>query len=146
MKKFRLFEIISGIVLVSLTVFSGISCAQAASTGKLEGVSWVLKSYGDPGSLKIALTDKETTLIFDKAKKEASGNGGVNGYGGKYEINGSRLTVSNIIHTEMASTNNALNIQESTFFKILESAQNYKINGQELTITGTEGTLVFTQK
>jgi heat shock protein HslJ len=36
--------------------------------------------------------------------------------------------------------------QEKAFFNILQSAQSYKISGQELTITGTEGILVFLQK
>jgi heat shock protein HslJ len=146
MKRYRLFELIAIAIIITLTVITGVSCAKAVATGQLEGVNWVLKYYGDLGNLKAVIPDKEATLIFDKDKKQVTGNGGVNGYGGSYEINGGQLTVSNIIHTEMASINQALNTQENTFFYILESAQSYKLNGQELTITGSKGLLVFMQK
>ena len=146
MKRIRFFELIGAIIIISIAVFAGISCAKAVATGKLEGVTWVLKYYGDPGNVKAVLLDKEATLNFDKDKKEISGNGGVNGYGGNYEINGSQLTVSGIIHTEIASINQALNNQENTFFSILGSAQSYKLNGVELTITGSKGLLVFFQQ
>jgi len=144
MKKFRFFEAIGLIVILALTALAGISCAKAA-TGTLEGVTWVLKSYGDPGNLTTAVADKETTLTFNKEKKEVSGSGGVNGYGGNYEVNGNKLTVTGIIHTMMAAEGPIMG-QENAFFRILESAQSYKIDGDQLTITGAEGTLVFSEK
>jgi heat shock protein HslJ len=146
MKRIRFIEVIGAVIIISIAVFAGISCTKVVATGKLEGITWALKYYGDSGNLQAALPDKEATLIFNKDKKQVTGNGGVNGYGGNYEINGSQLTVSAIIHTEMASVNQALNNQENTFFNILESAQSYKLNGQELTITGTKGLLVFYAK
>jgi heat shock protein HslJ len=115
----------------------------STNAGKLEGVTWVLKSYGDPDSLKMAVSGHEPTLTFDKDKKQISGNGGVNGYGGDYEVDGNRLTLSGIVHTLMASTDPSRNEQEAAFFQILASAESYKISGQELTITGTKGALVF---
>jgi heat shock protein HslJ len=145
MQRIRFFEIIGVIVIFSLTAFSGISCAKASDADKLEGITWVLKSYGDPNSLKAAVPDKETTLKFDKETKRVGGNGGVNSYGGDYEIDGSKLTVSGIISTKMAGPPALMN-QENAFFNILESAQSFKITGEELTIIGTEGVLVFTHK
>lgn len=143
MKRIRLFEIIGAIVMLSLTAVACISSVGATNAGKLEGVTWVLKSYGDPDSLKMAVSGHEPTLTFDKDKKQISGNGGVNGYGGDYEVDGNRLTLSGIVHTLMASTDPSLNEQEAAFFQILASAESYKISGQELTITGTKGVLVF---
>jgi heat shock protein HslJ len=146
MPRIRLFEIIGAAVIVALTAFAGISCGDEGNAAKLEGVTWVLKSYGDPGELKAALTYKEVTITFDKETKAVQGNGGVNGYGGNYEIDGNKLTISGLVHTMMASTDQSLNEQEAAFFRILGSAQSYKINGEELTITGSKGALVFTQK
>ena len=146
MKRIRLFEIIGAIIMLSLTVVACISSVGATNAAKLEGVTWVLKSYGDPDNLKSAVPGHEPTLIFDKDKKEINGNGGVNGYGGSYKVDGNKLTISGIVHTMMASTDEALNTQEAMFFNILQSAQSYKIEGQELTITGTKGVLVFRQK
>ncbi len=146
MKRIRLFELIGLVVILSLTAIACISSVGADNAGKLEGMTWVLKSYGDPNDLNTAVADRETTLTFDKDTKRVGGNGGVNSYGGDYKIDGDKLTINEIIHTEMASTNEALNTQETQFFKILQSAQSFKITGEELTITGTEGGLVFTHK
>jgi heat shock protein HslJ len=145
MKSIKLFEVIGAIVIVSLTAFAGISCAQEANADKLAGVTWVLKSYGDIDNLQSVVSDKETTLTFDKEKQEISGNGGVNGYGGYYEADGNKLTVKDIIHTLMAGPEPLMN-QEIAFFNILQSAQSFDIDGQELTITETEGVLKFGQK
>jgi heat shock protein HslJ len=129
-----------------LTAVACISSAGATNAEKLEGMTWVLKSYGDPDNLKQAVPGHEATLTFDKEKKEVKGNGGVNGYGGKYVVDGNKLTISDLVSTLMASTDQALNEQEAAFFQILVSAQSYKINGQELTITGIKGVLLFVVK
>jgi heat shock protein HslJ len=145
-KSIRLFEIVGAIVLISLTALAGISCADEGNATKLEGATWVLKSYGEPGELKAAIPDHEPTLTFDKEKKEIGGNGGVNSYGGDYEADGNKLTLSNVFRTMIASLDPALNEQETAFFDILVTTQSYKIDSEELTITGSEGVLVFTQK
>jgi putative lipoprotein len=134
--------------MLSLTVLAGVSCGsgQTNSGQQLEGITWVLKSYGNPDSLTQVLPDKEVTISFDKAKGQISGNGGVNGYGGTYILHGNQLTISDVVHTMIASTNQALNEQENTFFKILQSAESFNISNGTLTITGAEGNLVFSQK
>jgi len=148
MKRIKVFEIIAVLVMLSLTVLAGISCgkAQADTTQGPEGITWVLKSYGDPANLTQAVAGKEVTLTFNKEKGEVSGNSGVNGYGSNYVVSGNQLIMTEMMHTMMASTNEALNNQENAFFKILGSAKSYNIEGERLTITGTVGTLVFSQK
>ena len=144
MKHLRLYEILAFAILVSLTALAGVSCSKAqTSSQQLEGITWVLKSYGHPPSMAQVLADKEVTLSFDKARGQISGNGGVNGYGGTYVLKGNQLTISDVVHTLIASTNQALNEQETAFFKILQSAQSFNINNGTLTITGSEGNLVF---
>lgn len=145
MKHLRLYEILGLIVLLALTAFAGVSCANAAGDN-LAGKTWVLQQYGDPDNLTQAITGKEPTLTFDKDKMTVGGNGGVNGYGGDYTVDKDKLTVSDVISTLIASSNEEENIQESTFFKILHSAETFKIEGTNLTITGTEGVLIFGQK
>jgi heat shock protein HslJ len=139
-------EIIAAIVLIGVMVFTVLACSSTSSTAaKLEGVTWVLKSYGGPNNPAPAIISK-TKLVFNKKQMQINGNGGANGYGGDYKINGDKITFSNVIHTEMASTNQALNTQENSFFKILNSAASFKLSGGQLTITGTEGALVFSQQ
>lgn len=145
MKNIKLFEIIAVIVMVSLTVLAGVSCSKANANGSLEGVTWVLKSYGDPNNLTNAVPDTEVTLIFNKENQSAGGNGGVNVYGGNYEVNGDELIIKDVIHTLIYGPEPQQE-QENAFFKILESAKSYKIDGKQLTITGAEGVLVFSQK
>jgi heat shock protein HslJ len=146
MKKYRFFEVIAFITILSLTALAGVSCSKAQSAGNLEGGTWVLKSYGDNANPTQAIAGHEPTLTFDKEKMTIGGSGGVNSYGGEYAVDGSKLTIDKMIQTLMASTDEALNIQESAFFKILGSAASFKIAGGQLTITGSEGILVFSQK
>jgi heat shock protein HslJ len=145
MQRIKPFEIIGAVVILSLTALAGISCVKVSNADKLEGVTWVLNSYGDPGNLKAAVPDKEVTLTFDGEKKEVKGNGGVNAYGGDYEAGGSKLTISSLYRTMIAGTEPLMS-QEVEFFKILASAQSFDIEDNELTITGTEGVLIFTKK
>lgn len=145
MKKFKFFEILGLIAIVSMTVFTGISCSKAEANGSLEGVTWVLKSYGTSDALKTALADTEVTLIFNKEENSAGGTGGVNVYGGTYEVDGNELTIKDIIHTLIYGPEPQQN-QEDAFFKILNSAESFNIEDAELTITGSEGILVFSKK
>jgi heat shock protein HslJ len=145
MKSIKLYEVLGLAVILGLTIFSGVSCAKANSQ-ELSGVTWVLKSYGDPQNPGLTITGHEPTLMFDKEKKNVNGNGGVNGYGGDYTIKGNNLTISGVIHTLIASTDESLNRLENAFFNILGSAQSYKTDGKQLTITGTQGILVFEQR
>jgi heat shock protein HslJ len=151
MKRVRLFEIFGLVALLALTGIACVSNAANANGDKLEGVTWVLKYYGDPDNLTSPSVDRPgfgsaVTLTFDKEEGTASGSGGVNSYGGNYQADGNKLTISNVVRTLIASTNEALNKQENEFFKILDSAQSYDIDDGELTITGGEGVLVFEEK
>jgi heat shock protein HslJ len=146
MQRIRFFEVVGAAVILSLTALAGISCVKADSADQIEGVTWVLKSYGEQGFLETAIAEHEPTLTFDKEKGEIGGSGGVNLYGGKYEIDGNNLEIKELYQTLIASTDAALNNQEAAYMKILNSAERYKIEGEELTITGTEGVLVFMQE
>ena len=145
MKRIRLFEIFGLVALLSLTGIACVSNAVDANGDRLEGVTWVLKSYGDPDDLTAAVTDRDVTLTFDKEEGRLGGNAGVNSYGGNYEVNGNRLTVSDLVSTKIAGPPPLQN-QENTFFNILKSAESFDIDDGELTITGTAGVLVLEKK
>ena len=145
MNTLKLVSFTALLAIVFMTLV-GFTVAGADTTDlKLEGVTWVLNSYGDEANLTEALPDKEATLIFYSKDKSAGGNGGVNSYGGDYTLDGGKITISNLIMTLMAGPRPLME-QETKFFNILQSAQSYKIEGHSLKITGTEGVLVFTQK
>jgi len=92
-----------------------------------------------------AVADKEAWIEFKSADKTVSGNAGVNGFGGKYKIDGNKLTFDSLMQTLMAGPEPLMK-QETEFMKILAPTPSFKIEGQTLTITGAEGMLVFTQK
>jgi heat shock protein HslJ len=134
------------LVLLVIAAAAGIAaCTVSKDEAKLEGVRWVLQSYGTPGNMIAAVTDNPVWIEFKSADKTVSGNAGVNGFGGKYKIDGNNLTIDSLMQTLMAGPEPLMN-QETAFMKILTSTQSFKIEGQKLTITGTEGSLVFAQK
>ena len=143
MKHIKLYEIVSLVVMISLTIAAGISCSRNTEGQGLAGVTWVLQSYGVPPNMTQAVADKQTTLVFDDKKMTINGSGGVNGYGGDYKIDRNKITFSGIIHT-MIAVEGPIMGQENAFFKLLSVAESYTIVGKQLTLTGTEGSLVFT--
>jgi len=146
MKRVRLFEIFGFVALLALTGIACISDAGNSNGDRLEGVTWVLKSYGDPDNLTTAIAGKEPTITFDEGNSELGGNTGVNSYGGEYTVDGNNITVSDLFQTLIASTDPALNEQETRFMNILRSAQSFDIDDGELTITGTAGVLTLEKK
>jgi heat shock protein HslJ len=110
------------------------SSIPAISGQSLGGTSWALVSYGDPASLKLVIAGTKITLTFSDATDQITGNGGVNGYGGFAQRTDNQLTLSGIIHTEMASTNQAINEQESAYFQLLGAARSVEFGQGTLTI------------
>jgi heat shock protein HslJ len=131
---------------VILVALAGASCtAVDTELEKLTSVTWVLQSYGDSDNLTTAASGEDVTLTFHSGDNGYNGFGGVNHYEGNYEVDGDKLTITNIISTLLGGQE-PFQGQETTYYKILHSAQNYKIVGETLTITGTEGILVFNQE
>jgi len=95
------------------------------SEGILE-VYWKLaelngKSIGD---------ENEPHLVLKSLNNRIVGNGGCNGFGGKYELTkGNGIRISNLISTKMACMEITY---ESTFFNVLEKADNYLITSDTL--------------
>jgi heat shock protein HslJ len=145
--RLRAWEVIAAIGLIGLMALTLLACSSpSGDTVKLEGITWVLKSYGDAANPTQAITGHEPTLTFDKEKMNISGNSGVNSYGGDYTVDGNKLTCSKMMQTLMASTDPALNSQETAFMKILGSVTSFKIESRQLTITSSNGILVFSTK
>ena len=106
----------------------------ALSTQSLANTSWVLASYSDPVNLKSMVAGSKITLAFNAASDHASGNGGVNGYGGDVKRTDNQISITGIIHTEMASTNQAINDQENAYFQLLQASQNLEFGIDSLVI------------
>jgi putative lipoprotein len=117
------------------------ACAPAARAGGAELTipsKWKLESFGKAGS-EAALVQGSTVTLEFNADGQLSGNGGCNGYGGKYEIQGSSIKITEVVSTLMACADDAVTQQESQYFKALQSASGFEVSGDTLTILYDNG-------
>jgi heat shock protein HslJ len=101
----------------------------------LGGKTWVLQSHGEPDDLQDILEGTEITATFNTAKGEISGSAGCNGYSGSYEVNGSKLAIGPLAHTEMfCATPEGVMEQEQQYLTVLATAQSYEVQDGQLRV------------
>ncbi|MCC7359071.1 MAG: META domain-containing protein [Anaerolineales bacterium] len=139
MRKTRVLLMLGGLAvgLAAALAFAAISFA-GANTG-LAGTHWQLTEInGQPA----VAGDVTPTLQF-LPEDRLSGNGGCNGYGGAYTVNGSALQFSEMMSTLMACADDALTTQESAYFQALGSVASYALSGDTLTLKDASGAPVL---
>ena len=109
----------------------------------LQGTIWVLESYGDPDSLNAVLEDTEITIEFISAEGKFQGSAGCNSYFGGYEVSEDKLTIGSPIGSTMMACPGPIMNQEQEYLSILEAAESYKIEGDQLSITCGDKVLIF---
>ena len=111
----------------------------------LEDTVWVLEEYGDPDNLTDVLKDTEITAEFVSAEGTVKGSAGCNSYFGSYELNGSQLSIPGPIGaTEMFCMEpEGVMDQEQEYLAVLQLAESYEIDGDELRIDCGGQVLVF---
>ena len=107
----------------------------------LIGPEWKLETItsGDIAQSTVAGTTVTLTFTSDSL----SGNAGCNGYNAGWSGDESALTIQAVASTKMACADQAANDQEVLYLSRLQAATSYAIDGNQLTLTGPEGTLVF---
>ena len=111
------------------------ACAGAGGTtgDPLNGTSSRLTML-DGASL---IPGTEITANFEDGEVHGSA---CNSYGGKYQVSGDKLTVSEVFMTEMACLDpQGIMEQETAFFNLLTSAQSFKLTDGGLRILGAGG-------
>lgn len=109
----------------------------------LEDTIWMLESYGDPENLNAVLEDTEITINFISAEVKMEGSAGCNSYFGGYEVSEDNLTINSPIgSTEMACPEPIMN-QEQEYLAILQDAESYEIEDDQLQIVSGDKVLVF---
>jgi heat shock protein HslJ len=108
----------------------------------LGGTSWKLTGWSisstDPASVTITIAFKDG---------QASGNSGVNSYGGPYSAGiGGSLSFGSIAMTQMAGPEPAMRA-ESAYHALLAQVGSYKVEGATLTLMDKNGNqqLIFTE-
>ncbi len=104
----------------------------------LAGTDWALVTLGNDA----AAAESTLTLSFS-ADGRVSGDSGCNRFMGSYEVNGPRLTLSQLASTRRACLSDALNQQEQTYLRALESVVRYQASGGQLILT-TDADLALT--
>jgi heat shock protein HslJ len=109
----------------------------------LENTQWSLVSFGDSGAQQPLVEGSTITLTL--AGGQVGGTGGCNSYGGTYQVDGNSISFSEMVRTEMACLEEGVTEQEQRYFNALETAGEYRVEGDQLHITydGGNGLMIF---
>jgi heat shock protein HslJ len=132
----------TALVMLAACTSSGTD-GTAANQEDLEGVFWVLVDMEQDGETTAPLESSRIDLVLEG--QSASGSSGCNSYSGEYT-----LTQDGISFGQMATTLKAcpqpLMEQEQTYLTVLQAAEEATLDGDTLTLSGPEGTLVFSSE
>jgi len=110
----------------------------------IEDTKWFLRSYGEQGNSKNIIEGTEITATFDSIESQVGGSAGCNIYGGRYQITGSTLSISEIYFTEMACMSpEGVMEQEQEFLTLLSRAQSFQADDTTLAISCSEGQQLY---
>ena len=115
------------------------------SVDMLENTTWILQSYGEPDNLTVALEGTKITAFFDSADGQVKGSAGCNSYFGSYEVEGSQLSIPGPIGaTEMyCAEPEGVMDQEQEYLAVLQLAESYEIDDDELRVNCGSQVLIF---
>ena len=118
---------------VEETATSTTDAASAGVQDDLANTQWTLVSMGAPGAASPVVAGSTITLAFETGN-QAAGSGGCNSYGGAYQVEGGVLSFSSVASTLMACADPAVNDQEGQYYQALQTAVEYELAGNQLTI------------
>ena len=138
-------RILGMLSLLLIVVLGLIACSTGTGESMLEDTTWVLESYGEPGNLKVVIADTEITAEFVSAEEAVKGSAGCNSYFGSYELKGSQLSIPGPIGvTEMYCMEpKGVMDQEQEYLAVLQLAESYEIDSDELQIDCGSQVLIF---
>jgi heat shock protein HslJ len=107
-----------------LILFAG--CNALPTTDSLNGTSWKFYAYRKSRPIE------GSTLTISFEDGQIHGSAGCNSYGGSYEVDGGKITISEIFSTLMACPEpEGLMEQETMFLQFLGNAQRFEtVDGQ----------------
>lgn len=129
MKKF----VFALLALLILSACGGGSSASAEGT-------WKLVSYGSASNQTPAAADVDTSVEFKDGL--VNGNVGCNGFGGNYEVDGDKITFSEVVSTLMFCEG-PVGDQEMTTLNVLHETASFALDGDTLTLTSADGSSVI---
>lgn len=107
-----------------------------AANAALEGTDWVLSGIAQNDAVVSTWIDENITIKFIEG--QVSGNSGCNSYGGSYEIDGSSLTLSELMSTMMACEEE-VNQREAEFLAALATVSQFRTEMNQLILSDADG-------
>ncbi|MBX3063589.1 MAG: META domain-containing protein [Anaerolineae bacterium] len=108
--------------------------AQTPEAAGLAGSSWLLTATSGQDHQTLVLPDSSITLNFE-GKDRFNGNGGCNQYNGTYTLgDNGEITVSEVVSTKRACTDEQMTTQESIYLGALGSVTGYDLSEGQLTL------------
>jgi putative lipoprotein len=123
-----------------------VTATPPGATDTLTGTQWTLVSLGPVEAETPVVEGSIITLEFAEGG-QAGGSGGCNTYGGTYEVQDGTLSFSQITSTLMACVDENAMQQETEYFAALETAGEFTLTDEQLTIwyDNGQGVLNFNQ-
>lgn len=130
---------LSVLFVISLAISA---CTAGESSASLTG-AWKLSAYGSAETPTPAVAETEAGLTFGE-DGTVTGNSGCNGLGGTYAVEGDLVTFKDIVSTLMACEDSRM-AQDDAVQQVLTDTATFKIEGNTLTLTNHDVTLVLTR-
>jgi len=109
------------------------------SNVSLENTNWKLTDLGD-APVNSASQEQEAYFVLNSETHRVSGSGGCNRLMGSYELTGDHLTFNQMASTMMACTKGM--DTEKKFLDALGLVKTWKISGQQLLLSGSDGKVI----
>lgn len=132
-------------LLTLFVIALAISACNTEGAGAARSLTgaWKLTSYGPADAQTPVVADVEAGLTFNE-DGTVTGNAGCNGLGGSYTVEGDQVIFSEVVSTLMACDDPRME-QEDAVVQVLNGTATFKIEGNTLTLTNNDITLVLTR-
>jgi heat shock protein HslJ len=125
------------VTIFALSVLILSACASSGTASASPIGEWTLVSYGNTSNPMPALPEVETSINFNE-DGTFGGNVGCNSFSSDYKVDGDQITFGSIFSTMMFCE--GISDQESAIFAILtDKTVSFTVNGDQLTLTATDG-------
>ena len=135
---------VSILAFVLVFAWEGVGRGEPLSSNNLTGVEWRVRELAGH-AVAPSVDRQQPFIIFDEAKKQASGYAGCNRFFGGYELNGEALKFGLIGATKRACPDLEEAV-ETEFFKVLDATRRWRIVDGTLELLNNDQVLARLQK
>jgi heat shock protein HslJ len=128
-------------LLVLILAAGAIACDEnPVGPTEIRNITWKLETIERPGTATITVPNPEQFTVRFEDNGNLSVRADCNSCGGRYTLDGSSLTIGSVACTLIACPVPGL---DTIFTQALNNIRTVSVSGNQLTVTGTGGTLRF---